>query len=259
MEDMLGRYCYNPSLRWNPEVEEYFIKAYGADHFSRISIALTHPSCYSCLRVNTLYSTSDAVIQKLVAIMEETEPGNANDNLSKCESNVVGAGLKQKGCLKETNITQDMDYCNKATDALKENLKTRSISKCQFPGLDYVVFVGGSGPHMIDYGNTHYRPPKEVIVSRKCAEAVLRGAQVYVPGVVACSAHVEKGDTIAVSAAVEQPGLDGGWGIGITRGTVLQGLETGKYIHSCGFNSIFSWHKYFIGLSFASLVLPYVR
>lgn len=75
----------------------------------------------------------------------------------------------------------------------------------------------------------------------------------------ACSAHVEKGDTIAVSAAVEQPGRDGGWGIGITRGTVLQGLETGKFIHSCGFNSIFSWHKYFIGLSFASLGLPYVR
>jgi hypothetical protein len=48
----------------------------------------------------------------------------------------------------------------------------------------------------------------------------------------ACSAHVEKGDKIAVSVAVEQPGLDGGWGLGITRGTVLQGLETGKCVHS---------------------------
>ena len=44
----------------------------------------------------------------------------------------------------------------------------------------------------------------------------------------ACSAHVEKGDTVAVSVAVEQPGQDGGWGIGMTRGTVLQGLQTGK-------------------------------
>lgn len=49
------------------------------------------------------------------------------------------------------------------------------FSKCKIPGLDYVVFVWGSGPHRIDYGEA---PPKEVVVSRKCAEAVLRGAQV---------------------------------------------------------------------------------
>ncbi|MCI63937.1 NOL1/NOP2/sun family protein, partial [Trifolium medium] len=58
--------------------------------------------------------------------------------------------------------------------------------------------------------------PKEVIVSRKCAEAVLRGAQVYVPGIMACSAHVEKGDTVAVSVAIEQQGSDGGWSSGMT-------------------------------------------
>lgn len=52
--------------------------------------------------------------------------------------------------------------------------------------------------------------------------------QVYVPGVMACSSHVEKGDVVAVSVAVEQPTLDGGWGLGITRGTVLQGSQTGK-------------------------------
>ena len=48
----------------------------------------------------------------------------------------------------------------------------------------------------------------------------------------ACSAHVEKGDTVAVSVAVEQPVLDGRWGIGMTRGTVLQGSEKGKSILS---------------------------
>ncbi|GMY19176.1 putative methyltransferase NSUN6 isoform X5, partial [Fagus crenata] len=82
----------------------------------------------------------------------------------------------------------------------------------------------GSGPHIIHYD----RPPKEIIVSRKCAEAVLRGAQVYVPGVVACSAHVAKGDVVTVSVGVEQPALDGGWGIGITRGTILQGFVDGE-------------------------------
>lgn len=44
----------------------------------------------------------------------------------------------------------------------------------------------------------------------------------------ACSAHVEKGDAVAVSVAIEQHGPDGGWAIGMTRGTVLQGLQTGK-------------------------------
>lgn len=50
----------------------------------------------------------------------------------------------------------------------------------------------------------------------------------YVPGVLACSAHVEKGETVAVSVSVEQRGTDGGWGVGFTRGTVLQGSQTGK-------------------------------
>jgi hypothetical protein len=54
---------------------------------------------------------------------------------------------------------------------------------------------------------------------------------VYVPGILACSAHVEKGDTVAVSVAIEQQGSDGGWSSGMTRGIVLQGSETG--INKC--------------------------
>lgn len=67
----------------------------------------------------------------------------------------------------------------------------------------------------------------------------------YVPGVMACSAHVETGDTVVVSVAVEQPGVNGGWGIGMTRGTVLQGSQTGKGCISLasGHNlaSFFTW------------------
>ncbi|KAK1302727.1 hypothetical protein QJS10_CPB12g00528 [Acorus calamus] len=105
-----------------------------------------------------------------------------------------------------------------------------TICKCQIPGLDYVVFVEGSGPYMVDYGDAPLGSQKEVIVSRKCAESVLRGAQVFVPGVLACSAHVEKGGIVSVSVAVEQPITDGGWSVGITRGTVLQGLESGSKV-----------------------------
>ncbi|VVA90204.1 unnamed protein product [Arabis nemorensis] len=183
------RYCYDPVLRWNPEVEDYFIKAYGPDHFARISKALTRPSSYSCIRVNTVKTTSDAVIEKLTKILNDSEDG-----------------LK-----------------------LVQSDGSSPISKCQIPGLEYVVFVNGSGPHRIEYESGLENPPKEVLVSRKCAEAVLRGAQVYVPGVLACTAHVEKGDAVAVCVAMEQPGDEGDWSVNMTRGTTLQGLPTDPF------------------------------
>ncbi|XP_023525941.1 putative methyltransferase NSUN6 [Cucurbita pepo subsp. pepo] len=224
MEDLSERYCFNPVLRWNSQVEEYFTKAYGAEHFALISKALTRPSCYSCIRVNTLKSTTDTVIKKLSTIVTEMgKPNSENTTLKGGDGDVNGIELTQSGSQKASVKISD------EKNPITENFEHPSISRCQVPGLDYVVFVGGSGPHTIDYGYANGRPPKEVIVSRKCAEAVLRGAQVYVPGVMACSAHVEKGDVVAISVAVEQPGLDGGWSLGITRGTVVQGLPTDPY------------------------------
>ncbi|XP_054799593.1 rRNA (cytosine-C(5))-methyltransferase NOP2C-like isoform X2 [Prosopis cineraria] len=222
MEDSSNRYSYDPTLQWNPQVHDYFVKAYGADHFSRISKSLTRPSGYSCVRVNTLRSTSDEVIAKLQAVMNKS--GSEND-------------LDSKRCSSEANNIRDLEFSGNIALGQSEDKANPSkacsraapVSKCHIPGLDYVVFVQGSGPHKINYDFAHDRPPKEVLVSRKCAEAVLRGAQVYVPGVMACSAHVETGDTVAVSVAVEQPGVSGGWGIGMTRGTVLQGSQTDPY------------------------------
>ncbi|XP_058095316.1 rRNA (cytosine-C(5))-methyltransferase NOP2C isoform X2 [Magnolia sinica] len=241
MDSSRERYRYSPTLRWNPHVEEYFIKAYGSDHFARISHALTCPSCYSCIRVNTLKSTSDAVIEKLMAILQETRIASSSNCISVSESNAtaeVGTGKKLGSFCKEPNVNPLSDFDGRVPTELfgggdnpMPGLQSPSIHKCQVPGLDYVVFVKGSGPHMIEYNDSPNQPLKEVIVSRKCAEAVLRGAQIFVPGVLACSAHVEKGDMVAVSVAVEQPGLDGGWGVGITRGTVLQGLQTDPHYH----------------------------
>lgn len=114
------------------------------NHF--LLVLLSQPSCYSCIRVNTLKTTTDAVIDKLSNILRET--GLPND---------VG----------------------KHNDLFKADAQIGPIFKCQLPGLDYVLFVRGSGPHDISYQFTEDRPLKEVIVSRKCAEAVLRGAQVH--------------------------------------------------------------------------------
>ncbi|WOL14543.1 methyltransferase NSUN6 isoform X1 [Canna indica] len=215
------RYSFNPILRWNPEVEEYFSAAYGAEHFARISKALTQPSSYSCVRVNTLKSTSDAVIQKLIAILEDKRQKSNATKVEVCnDGSPLGSSI--------VNTIGSRELCNRQTP---EESQSHYIFKCPYPGLENIVFVKGSGPHKLHYGNQPCQPMKEVIVSRKCAEAVLRGAQVYVPGVLACSAHVEKGDVVAVSVAVEQPTSDGGGGFGFTRGTVLQGSQSDPQYH----------------------------
>ncbi|KAL6646447.1 hypothetical protein ACP70R_018055 [Stipagrostis hirtigluma subsp. patula] len=192
------RYTYSPRLRWQPEVEEYFSAAYGADRFACISEALTRPSCYSCIRVNTLKSSTDAVMLKLMDFVYE---------------NGLSAGINGLGIAEQNGQDQAHDGSS-------------LVHKCPHAGLENVLFVRGSGPHVLHYDNQSGQPLKEVIVSRKCAESVLRGAQVYVPGVLACSSHVEKGDKVAVSVAIEQPTEGGGWAVGITRGTVLQGLQS---------------------------------
>ncbi|KAF3336646.1 putative methyltransferase NSUN6 isoform X2 [Carex littledalei] len=175
-----GRYMFNPTLKWDPHVEAYFSRAYGADHFSRISSALTRPSCYSSIRVNTLKTSTEDVKKKLIKYLHET-------NFAKEDS----------------------------TSCITQN-----------PALENVLYIWGTGPHEISYDRQPDEPIKEIIVSRKCAEAVLRGAQIYVPGVMACSSHVEEGDKVAVSVATEKPTDTGGWAIGITRGTVLHGIPS---------------------------------
>ncbi|KAL6493786.1 hypothetical protein OROGR_031695 [Orobanche gracilis] len=76
---------------------------------------------------------------------------------------------------KEAAIVSD-GIASVVSDGPKDvSVKNSFISKCKIPGLDYVVFVQGSGPHTIGYRYEDDKLSKEVVVSRKCAEAVLRG------------------------------------------------------------------------------------
>ncbi|KAH7685604.1 16S rRNA (cytosine(967)-C(5))-methyltransferase protein [Dioscorea alata] len=218
------RYRFNPTLAWDAEVEDYFIKAYGADHFARISKSLTHPSSYSCIRVNTLKTTSDSVIKKLVSMLDHKITGGADID---AREQIVVTDFDhstEEQSLNETSTPLDPSLDHGSVQVSGDNVEL--VCKCPYLGLDNVVFVQGSGPHLLWYEGQSGKAMKEVIISRKCAEAVLRGAQIYVPGVLACSAHVEKGELVAVSVGVEQRGSDGSWGVGITRGTVLQGSES---------------------------------
>uniref|UniRef100_A0A0A9BQZ1 Uncharacterized protein n=1 Tax=Arundo donax TaxID=35708 RepID=A0A0A9BQZ1_ARUDO len=147
-----GRYTFSPRLRWQPEMEEYFSAAYGRDRFARISEALAHPSCYSCIRVNTLKSSTDAVMRKLMDFVHE---------------NGLSAGINGL----------EIDGQN-GGDQAHEGSSLSLVHKCSYAGLENVLFVRGSGPHVLHYDSQPDQPVKEVIVSRKCAESVLRGAQV---------------------------------------------------------------------------------
>ncbi|CAN6453050.1 unnamed protein product [Victoria cruziana] len=223
--DSRGRYTFKPVLRWNPRVQEYLAGAYGSDHFGRISDALTRPSSYSCVRVNTLRSTCESVVESLTILLQKTGAAQ-NADLGNGKSAASRFGVKEscEGVGKQMQSRLLLGSCGDGVAHCTSN-----IYQCTVPGLENVVIVEGSGPHEIDYGVEDGRPPKEVVVSRKCAEAVLRGAHVYVPGVMACSSHVEKGDAVTVSVAVEQHIPGSGFGVAMTRGTVLQGLTTDPY------------------------------
>ncbi|DBA94968.1 TPA: hypothetical protein ACH3X1_002494 [Trebouxia sp. C0004] len=82
------------------------------------------------------------------------------------------------------------------------------------PAVPDIISQNGTGPHIVDYGNTS---GQEVVISRRAAEAVLRGAHVFVPGVMACSLDLHEGDLVAVSIAMEAPGTNGY----VTRGSVV--------------------------------------
>ncbi|KFM22695.1 Putative methyltransferase NSUN6 [Auxenochlorella protothecoides] len=92
------------------------------------------------------------------------------------------------------------------------------------PLIPEAILIPGSGPHSVDYSAAEGR---EVVIVRKAGEAVLRGADVFVPGVLATTPGLCPGDVVVVSIALERPGSER---YGISRGYRLgsdPGLEAG--------------------------------
>lgn len=110
-----------------------------------------HPSRYSCIRVNTLKSSPDAVMHKLMDLVCENE---------------ISDGINGLEIVKQNGGGQSHEWSS-------------LVQKCPYAGLENVLFVKGSGPHVLHYESQPDQSVKEIIVSRKCAESVLRGAQVY--------------------------------------------------------------------------------
>lgn len=114
-------------------------------------------------------STTDAVIKKLINIIYD----------KRLESNAVEAEVSKEGSPSDASILGITGSSSlPAKDTSTETSENPAILKCPYPGLENVVFIKGSGPHRLQYDIQSGEPIKEVIVSRKCAESVLRGAQV---------------------------------------------------------------------------------
>lgn len=209
---------YRPKLQFDPLVDEYLRKAFGADHFTTMCHALTCPSNYSCIRVNTLQTTRREVIRKLV---ETVDAMNTSYQKMYGERKDVSCSIQMSEQSQNTEPTMMVPCWDIAGGLSSQIDKTLECGPCyEHPLLKNVVIVQGHGPCQVDYSRDCGQM-KEVIVSRKCAEAVLRGANVFVPGVLACSGHVEQGDIVAVSVAVEHLDGNGNWVVGVTRGTIL--------------------------------------
>eukprot|EP00899_Mesostigma_viride_P008558 jgi/Mesvir1/17703/Mv18985-RA.4 len=153
---------YQVKHSFDPSVTRYLNAVFGEDHVTRICEALSRPPVNTYIRVNLCATTRESLEERLTAVFG----------------------------------------------------KEHSVSK--HPQLDNVLVVQGSGPHPIRLESVSpslapdgtaadqagdkaaYRDGQWMVVSRKCAEAVLRGSQIFVPGVLACSPGVMPGDRVLI-------------------------------------------------------------
>lgn len=166
--DPSNRYSYTPTLNWNPQVHHYFLKAYGADHFSRISTALT----YALRTLKAYYFASNSLI------FIQLSNSQAPFSLLLHPSQHAQVHRRRR----HPQATLARAECWRATAAIRfrrwRGESVEGVFGCcccsNFQVWDSWTWLCGVCLGF-DYGDA---PPKEVIVSRKCAEAVLRGAQV---------------------------------------------------------------------------------
>lgn len=92
--------------------------------------------------------------------------------------------------------------------------------------LPGVLVMPGSGPHRLAV-DPSAPAPGEIALDQRAAEAILRGADPFVPGVVAVSAGLEAGDAVLVTAAAvprrAQVGEEGAGGAGAAGGQTGRG------------------------------------
>ncbi len=147
------------------------------------------------MRVNTLETTTAEVIQKLrkhlLKKKEVTEEATGNHHTGTTrKEDGVSLPLTQAAAVSSEDILprqQQQQQQQVPAAAGDPKFEERNAAECCFEHelLKNVVLVRGKGPCNINYKigkEDNESGLKEVVVSRKCGEAVLRGAHV-------CSRH----------------------------------------------------------------------
>jgi len=151
----------------------------------------SRPAIQSCVRVNTLETTTAEVIQKLrkhLLKKEVTEEATGNHHTGTTrKEDGVSLHLTQAAAVSSEDILPRQQQQVPDAAAGDPKFEERNAAECCFEHelLKNVVLVRGKGPCNINYKigkEDNESSLKEVVVSRKCGEAVLRGAHV-------CSRH----------------------------------------------------------------------
>lgn len=147
----------------------------------------SRPSVYSCVRVNTLQTTTKEVIKQLTRYVLQQQNDNQSRMLKQTEFQEKSSEAGDPHCAEKADVTGtklsriQVGGTISAESTSEEDEGSESCGICfQHDVLDNVVMVKGKGPCSIDYTTVRGEGGvlKEVVVSRKCAEAVLRGAHV---------------------------------------------------------------------------------
>ena len=139
----------------------------------------SRPSIHSCVRVNTLQRNTTEVIQQLTAHLLHKQTHLQGSRAEHLDNNEEPLKV-----LEETDAVKSFPEDTRPKElTTTENKLSSSQNICfEHDVLKDVVMVKGKGPCQIDYETVRGEGGvlKEIVVSRKCAEAVVRGAQVCI-------------------------------------------------------------------------------
>lgn len=183
------------------QVAAYLTGALGEAQFGAVSRALCSPPCNTCLRVNTLRTSTQEVLQHVLSVAEAAAASTSTPGPS------TATGVPQPYVHPKLPVVIMPGRGPVQIDYSKAGEKGRGLSVTFW--LHHGTQAESHRQEQSDRSSTPFAcnaGGKEVVISRKAGEAVLRGAPIYAPGVIACSSGVEEGDLVAVSVVLERPG-----------------------------------------------------
>ncbi|XP_072507759.1 tRNA (cytosine(72)-C(5))-methyltransferase NSUN6 isoform X2 [Notamacropus eugenii] len=97
-----------------------------------------------------------------------------------------------------THLTSVKHVKDLLLEEINKQFNGLSVPILQHPDVQDVLLIPVIGPR-----NNINRQPYEVIVGAHCGNAVLRGAHVYVPGIISASKFMRAGDVVSVYSDIE--------------------------------------------------------